>query len=63
MLEPCAGKLASTVLRGGGHRKMIALLDLRVDEIAKMALFYFAVMIIVGLSLRANFKEVFHEVY
>ena len=29
MLEPCAGKLASTVLRGGNHRKMIALLDLK----------------------------------
>jgi hypothetical protein len=27
VLEPCAGKLASTVLRGGNHRKMIALLD------------------------------------
>jgi len=28
-LEPCAGKLASAVLRGGNHRKMIALLDPR----------------------------------
>ncbi len=27
VLEPCAGKLASTVLRGGNHRKMVALLD------------------------------------
>ena len=37
MLEPCAGKLASTVLRGGNRRKVITLLDL-LDSIDRLKL-------------------------